>query len=128
MKKNTDNKRIIKWAIIAVCSMALLKASYELKILDILLGMFKLELDKDKVAKVNYKSLMYLMKKSDKEGNFLKLMEDMGWVFLSSYGRGYIFMKDGEEVLVTRREVLGYYVLFEVHNKSYFLDLNNAGE
>lgn len=105
---------------ILISILILFKIYYELKWLDLLLGIFKLETGKKEIASVSQKSLMYIVKRGTDDEVFYKKMREMGWEFTQVYGRGYLFEKRGEEVLVTKREY-GKYSVYEIHGKSYFL-------
>ena len=89
---------------------------YELKIFDLLIGIFKLEcLNKD-IAQVSFKSFMFITNDSD-ESILIDKMEDLGWKFMNLYGRGYLFTKDGDEVVLVKKKQLRYSV-YEVQCKS----------
>ncbi len=113
-------KRVLKAILILMSITIILKVYYELKLLDLAVGIFKLEKDKKDIASVSQKSLMYIVKKGTSDDIFFNKMEEMGWGFVQAYGRGYLFDKDGEEVLATKRHHFNY-VIYEIQNKDYFL-------
>jgi len=113
-------KRIIRVALVLMSIAVILKVYYELKLLDLVVGIFKLEKDKKDIASVSQKSLMYIVRKGTSDDVFFDKMQDMGWSFVQAYGRGYLFERDGEEVLATKRHHFKYGI-YEIQNKDYFL-------
>lgn len=113
-------KRAIKYALILMSITIILKVYYELKLIDLVVGIFKLEKDKNDIASVSQKSLMYIVRKGTSDDVFFDKMQDMGWTFVQAYGRGYLFERAGEEVLATKRHHFKY-TLYEIQNKDYFL-------
>ncbi len=117
MKHNRKN--IIQWLIIGLTILIITKASYELKWFDLLVGIFKLETKPEKVQRVSFKALSFIAT-IDCEAEFLVKMSEMGWHFIKHYGRGMIFVKDGYEILITRKDYFNKYTLFEVTTKEIF--------
>ena len=113
-------KRIIRIALILMSIAIILKVYYELKLLDLVVGIFKLEKDKKDIASVSQKSLMYIVRKDTSDDVFFEKMQEMGWTFVQAYGRGYLFERNGEEVLATKRHHFKYGI-YEIQNKDYFL-------
>lgn len=113
-------KRVMRIVLILMSIAIILKVYYELKLLDLVVGIFKLEKDKKDIASVSQKSLMYIVRKGTSDEVFFDKMQEMGWTFVQAYGRGYLFERDGEEVLATKRHHFKY-SLYEIQNKEYFL-------
>ncbi len=113
-------KQFIRIALILMSITIILKVYYELKLLDLLVGIFKLEKDKKDIASVSQKSLMYIVRKDTSDDVFFEKMQEMGWTFVQAYGRGYLFERNGEEVLATKRHHFKY-AIYEIQNKDYFL-------
>lgn len=113
-------KRILRIALVLMSVAIILKVYYELKLLDLLVGVFKLEKDKKDIASVSQKSLMYIVRKDTSDDVFFNKMDQMGWTFVQAYGRGYLFERNGEEVLATKRHHFKYSI-YEIQNKDYFL-------
>ncbi len=113
-------KQFIRVALILMSITIILKVYYELKLLDLLVGIFKLEKDKKDIASVSQKSLMYIVRKDTSDDVFFEKMQEMGWTFVQAYGRGYLFERNGEEVLATKRHHFKY-AIYEIQNKDYFL-------
>jgi len=117
-----DTKKALKvigeilFLIVAVSAMV--KIYYELKWMDLTLGIFKIEKEKKKIAKVKCKSLMFITLIGEDEDTFKDEMETYGWSFYSKYGRGYLFARNGEEVLAVRKEHFGRYAVYEIQNKT----------
>jgi hypothetical protein len=95
---------------------------YELKLLDLLIGIFKIEKLNQKIAKVSFKSLMFITKENDDEA-FIDEMRRLGWKFKNVYGRGYLFEKSREEVIAVKREHFNY-TIYEVSPKTFFESKN----
>lgn len=113
-------KRILRITLVLMSVAIILKVYYELKLLDLLVGVFKLEKDKKDIASVSQKSLMYIVRKDTSDDVFFNKMDQMGWTFVQAYGRGYLFERNGEEVLATKRHHFKYSI-YEIQNKDYFL-------
>ena len=113
-------KRILRITLVLMSVAIILKVYYELKLLDLLVGVFKLEKDKKDIASVSQKSLMYIVRKDTSDDVFFNKMDQMGWTFVQAYGRGYLFERNGEEVLATKRHHFKY-CIYEIQNKDYFL-------
>ncbi len=106
---------------VVITILILLKIYYELKLLDLMVGICKLELGGKSIASVSQKSLMYIMRSDDDENIFYAKMNAMGWKLSGIYGRGYLFENRGEEVLVTKRRHFIYSV-YEIQGKQFFMD------
>ncbi len=113
--------RIVKWMAVLAALAILMKVYYDLKLIDLVIGIFKLEGQGKRIARVNQKTLMYIVRKGTDDTLFIRKMERMGWKFIAAYGRGYLFDKEGEEVLVTKRNHLRY-TIYEIQNKPFFMD------
>lgn len=126
MKKNTTWKKILKITIAVAAVATLAKMYYEAKLLDLTIGVFNLEFGGKNIHRVSCKSLMYIMRNSEPDQLFTEEMKTNGWKLTDVYGRGHLFEKNGEEILVIAREHLGRYKVFEIQNKHYFLSLEEA--
>lgn len=106
---------------IIICSViAILKISYELKWLDVLTGIIRLETDKkSKVKRFTLKTLSFVTFK-DGEDDFLEELGSQGWTYYRHYGRGMIFTKDGYEILMTKRVIFNRYNFYEVATREVF--------
>ncbi|MBN2795188.1 MAG: hypothetical protein JXR88_07265 [Clostridia bacterium] len=114
-------KRIIKITAALIAIGTLAKMYYEAKLMDLTLGIFNIELGQKNIYRVSLKSLMYIMMKDEPDQVFIEEMKKNGWKLTDIYGRGHLFEKNGEEILVIAREHLGRYKVFEIQNKHYFL-------
>lgn len=122
-----EKKKLIKWlkiltVVFSVVTIALVY--YELKFFDILLGVYQLEIKNKPIAKISQKSLIYVMRSKDPQDLFIEEMEKFGWRYYDTYGRGYLFTKQGEEILATQSKHFGRYTVYEIHNKKYFNYMN----
>ncbi len=116
------NKKKFKLAGIIISLTILVVVYYETKMLDLFLGIFKIECLKEKISTVSLKSFMFITKESDPE-ILIEKMNALGWKFNNSYGRGYLFSKNREEVLLVRKHHLNYYI-YEVQGKEFFESRN----
>lgn len=119
-KKETSTlRKVMRGVVVFLAFIAIVKINYDLKVFDVLLGMVKLESRDKKVARVSLKSLSF-MTKSDSEDDFIMEMCNNGWEFVNNYGKGYLFARDGQEVLLTKKTYLKVYDVYEVTNRDYF--------
>jgi hypothetical protein len=116
------NKGKFKLAGIMISLTILIVVYYETKILDLLLGIFKIECLKEKISTVSLKSFMFITKDPN-EDILVEKMNALGWKFNNNYGRGYLFSKNREEVLLVRKHHLNYYI-YEVQGKEFFESRN----
>ncbi|MBF4693834.1 hypothetical protein [Fusibacter ferrireducens] len=116
---NPRVKKIVNGMIVLLTVSMILKVSYELKWIDILLGILKVETKDKKVQKISFKALSFVAK-ADHEIDFLIEMKSMGWHFLKHYGRGMIFEKEGYEILISKRTYFNKYAFYEVTTKEIF--------
>lgn len=123
-KKKNVWKRVLKISVAVIAVATLAKMYYEAKLLDLTIGIFNLEFGGKSIHKVSCKSLMYIMRVNEPDQLFNEEMKANGWTLTDIYGRGHLFEKDGEEVLVIAREHLGRYKVFEIQNKHYFLSFD----
>ncbi|OPL09331.1 MAG: hypothetical protein AVO33_00410 [delta proteobacterium ML8_F1] len=121
-----QNRKALKWLSILLSVGAIAVLYYELKFFDLLLGVYNLEIRGKRIARVSQKTLMYVMRSHEDEDLFTREMEKLGWQFYDQYGRGYLFTKQGEEILATRSQHLGRYQVYEIHNEKYFNYMNGA--
>lgn len=114
-ENNGSKKSLIKWIIAVVMLMVVAKSAYDLKFFDLVIGILKLEKDKNaKVKKVSLKTVSFITRKGDEE-YFIEEMASKGWVYTAKYGRGMIFSKDGFEILMTKLPYFGRYTFYEGH-------------
>ena len=118
MKKS---KKIIQWLVIVTGIVTLAKIYYETKLLDLTLGILGLEFWNRKIYRVSCKTLMYITKVDEDVSVFVNEMRDKGFEPGEIYGRGHLFSKNGEEILVIEKVHLNRYKVYEIQNKHYFL-------
>lgn len=116
---NPRIKKVINGIIAILTVSMILKVSYELKWIDILFGILKVETKDKKVQKISFKTLSFVAK-ADHEIDFLIEMKSMGWHFVKHYGRGMIFEKEGYEILISKRTYFNKYAFYEVTTKEIF--------
>jgi len=112
-------KKILKWMTAISTVLLILKVSYDLKWIDLVLGIFKLETKDKPIQKVSFKSLSYIGNSNSRE-DFFTEMHKKGWHFVKCYGNGMIFDKDGYEILITHRNYFNRYTFYEVTTKEVF--------
>jgi hypothetical protein len=118
------NKKMIFITILIASIIILSYSAYKLKYIDILLGIIKLERKKTKIVSISLKSFSFVTKTISSDQIFMDNMKSFGWTYYDKYGRGYLFVKEGEEILATRTNILSKYVIYEIHNKDFFDMMN----
>lgn len=126
MENKKTWKKILKITVALIAIGTLAKMYYEAKLLDLTLGIFNLEFGNKPIYRVSCKSLMFIMRNDEPEQLFEEEMKASGWTLTDVYGRGHLFEKNGEEILVIAKEHLGRYKIFEIQNKHYFLSFEEA--
>ncbi len=116
--------KLIKIITLILTIVAIVLVYYELKFFDIIIGIYQLESKNKKMVRVSKKSLIYIMRSKEKEELFISEMDSLGWKFYDAYGRGYLFTKNGEEILATQSKRFGRYTVYEIHNEEYFNYMN----
>ncbi len=117
-KKNTCRKSI-PWIITFVALVILLKVSYEMKWLDLIWGIVKLETKIEPVQSVSLKSFAFAAHANNEEA-FMRMMGTKGWFYMKHYGNGMIFNKEGYEILVSKHTYFKRYSLYEINTKEIF--------
>ncbi len=125
MRKGRKLKKLIKIFFAVTAIATLLKIYYESKWLDITIGIFSIEFANQPIGKVSCKSLMYIMNAKQDETLFFEEMRRNGWILSEVYGRGHLFEKSGEEILVISKLVMNRYRVYEIQNKNYFLSVTD---
>lgn len=118
-QKKSVIKELFKITSIIITLALIIKLSYELKWLDVLLGIYKLESKPDSVQSISLKTMAFIAKTGN-EMAFLQHMEANDWKFVRYYGRGMLFDKSGFELLITKNTFFGKYAFYEVTSKSLF--------
>lgn len=90
------------------------KVYYELKFWDLTVGMFKLEKQKKDAVLVSKKSIMLISKGTDKDEEMIEEMADYGFEYVNKYGRGYLFVRDDEEIVLFKKDHFGKYSVYEI--------------
>jgi hypothetical protein len=119
MEKKSGLGKWLKIAVFFMTVASIVMVSYELKWLDVLLGICKLEKGNKSVQSISLKTLAFISY-SNHEVEFLMEMQARGWNFVKHYGRGMIFDKDGYEILITKHEYFGRYAFYEVTTREIF--------
>ncbi len=110
-----NKKRLIHWIVGIFALILIAKSAYDLKLFDLLIGISKLERDKNaRVKKVTFKTISFITRTGDEE-YFIEEMRSMGWIYTAKYGRGMVFAKDGFEILMTKLTFFGKYTFYEGH-------------
>ncbi len=122
MVKIKKNAKYFKSVGIIASVLLLIIVYYETKLLDLLFGIFKVEILKEDIATISLKSYMFITENDDLS-TIVNKMDSLGWKFKDSYGRGYLFSKQREEVLLVRKHQLKYYI-YEVQCKEFFISKN----
>jgi hypothetical protein len=84
---------------------------------NIVSGIIRLEGGEDEVIKEKSKDKIFLVTKpEDEDIKIENYLRNFDWDFLESYGRGHIYEKKGEEILVRKKNFLGHYFIYEIVN------------
>ncbi|MGB3366823.1 MAG: hypothetical protein WBA54_05005 [Acidaminobacteraceae bacterium] len=118
MKKNTNLKKVIKCLSLIFVIAFFSKVYYELKFWDLTVGMIKLEKKKKDVVLVSKKAIMLITKGTDKDNEMIEEMYEYGFEYVNKYGRGYLFTRDDEEVVLFKKEHLGRYSVYEIEGSN----------
>ncbi|GAB6108766.1 hypothetical protein [Fusibacter bizertensis] len=119
-KISENTKKAFRYTIMVLAIGLIVKASYELKYLDVATGIIRLETSKKgQIQRISMKTLSFVGY-ADCEDAFISTMNDMGWHFIKHYGRGMIFEKEGYEILITKRNYFNKYLVFEVTTREIF--------
>lgn len=118
MKKNkvSLSKILSALGVVALLASAIyLILKYNLN--NIIKGIIRLEGNEGEVIKEKSKDKIFLITKPEDEDikieNYLRKYD---WDFLEQYGRGHIYEKNGEEILVKKRKFFGEYYIYEIIN------------
>jgi len=114
MKKNTNLKKVIKCLSLIFVIAFFSKVYYELKFWDLTVGIIKLEKKKKDVVLVSKKTVMLISKGTDKDDEMIEEMYEYGFEYVNKYGRGYLFTRDDEEVVLFKKEHFGKYSVYEI--------------
>lgn len=121
MKQRNELSKIIRVGVVVIAVASLAKMYYDAKLLDLTIGIINLEVGGKKISRVSCKTLMYITKISESDQLFIDEMKSKGWCPSDVYGRGHLYEKDGEEILIIVKEHFGRYKLYEIQNKNEFL-------
>lgn len=108
-------KKIIRWLTVLFFIVTLLKIYYELRLFDLMLGIYEVERHQKKAALVSKKALMFITKRSEADTAIKERMKELGWDYVDTFGNGYIFSNDEEEILLRRHDYGIGYSTFEIH-------------
>lgn len=109
----TEGKRKqLKFGIILLAVLIIAKVAYDLRLFDVLWGIFRLETTKARVSRVSLKTHSFVTHADDEEA-FIDEMESLGWKYTAKYGRGMVFENAGYEVLMTKHTYFGMYTFYE---------------
>ncbi|SCZ82024.1 hypothetical protein [Acidaminobacter hydrogenoformans] len=114
MKTGEKLKKTLKWITVLLFILTLLKIYYELRFFDLMLGIYEVERHQKKAALVSKKALMFITKKSEADSAIKERMSELGWTYVDTYGNGYIFSNEDEEILLRRHDYAIGYSTFEI--------------
>lgn len=120
MKPGDRIKRAMKWITILFFITTLLKIYYELRLFDLTLGILEVERHNKRAALISKKALMFITRKNDAETAIKDRMKELGWEYVDTFGHGYVFSNEDEEILLKRTDYAIGYSTFEVYpDKEY---------
>lgn len=114
LKSGEKLKKALKWITVLIFVLTLLKIYYELRFFDLMLGIYEVERHQKKAALISKKALMFITKKNDADASIKERMHELGWTYVDTYGNGYIFSNDEEEILLRRHDYAIGYSTFEI--------------
>lgn len=114
MKNNTNLKKVIKCMSFVFIIAFFSKVYYEMKFWDLTVGMFILEKKQKDVVLVSKKTIMLISKGIDKDDEMIEEMFNYGFEYVNKYGRGYLFTRDDEEVVLFKKDHFGKYSVYEI--------------
>lgn len=79
-----------------------------------MLGIFEVEHHNKRAALVSKKSLTFITRQKDAAAAIVDRMLELGWHYIDTYGNGYVFSNDEEEILLKRTDYPIGYSTFEV--------------
>ncbi len=122
-----DRKKLYTGLTIALVStvltLAILKALYEAKVFDLILGIMKLKFNPRPIHKISGKSEMYITNHGEDEKYIMEEMANNNFKYMQKYGKSLLFEKEGNEVLVIKRNYFNRFDVYEIQNKKYYNDL-----
>ena len=80
-----------------------------------MLGIYDVERRNKRAALISKKALMFITRKSDAEDAIKERMQELGWTYVDTFGNGYIFTNEEEEILLRRKDYGIGYSTFEIH-------------
>jgi hypothetical protein len=101
--------------IIIICAAAAISIAgmvYYFKLMEIIFAMLALEVGKKELVTISRKNLFFIMRKSGNLSAVIGEMENLGWTFTNRYGRGLIFSRHGEEIVLIEKSVVGRYKIY----------------
>ena len=114
MKKNMKLKKVMKCLSLVFVIAFFSKVYYEMKFWDLTIGMIKLEKKKKEVVLVSKKAIMLISKGIDKDEEMIEEMSEYGFEYVNKYGRGYLFIRAEEEIVLFKKEHFGMYSVYEI--------------
>lgn len=112
--KKSSFKKGLKFIGIIFFLILMIKVYYELKLIDLIMGIYNIEVKRKKIALISNKSLMFIAKKNDAENLLVEEMKKFGWEYVNQFGNGYIFSNSDEEILLKKKNYLIGYTVFEI--------------
>lgn len=114
MEKKVSIKKLMKCLSIIFTIAFFSKIYYELKFWDLTIGILKLEKKKKDVVMVSQKTIMLISKGVDKDEEMIYEMSEYGFEYVNKYGRGYLFIRDEEEVVLFKKDHFTRYSVYEI--------------
>lgn len=111
-------KKIFKVSISLAAIAAISKIYYDLKYYDLTVGIFYIEFDKRDIVLISKKSLMFVARSNESNNIVIDKMQELGWEFIDIYGRGLLFVKNGEEIVLFKKEFFARYSIYEIEGNS----------
>lgn len=112
--KKSSFKKCLKFIGIILFLLLMIKVYYELKLIDLIMGIYNIEVKRKKIALISNKSLMFIARRNDADNLLIEEMKKFGWEYVNQFGNGYIFSNSDEEILLKKKNYLIGYTVFEI--------------
>jgi hypothetical protein len=114
MDDNRKIKKVLQMIGITIFIFLIYKVYKEVIASNVLKSVVEIESGMKDVGIVCRKSVMLITKKDNADEKVIKRMAVLGWEYVATFGRGYVFGNGNEEILLTKRNYVGGYCLFSL--------------
>lgn len=110
---NQKFKRFL-WALLLslLATLVMWHLFVNLKIAEVMAAIVILEGGKEKVITLSRKNLFFISKLRTPVEHLYEKMQSLGWQYVAQFGRGMVFSRDGEEVVLMKQIILNRYAVY----------------